>query len=86
MFLVGPPQVTGLASASASLPYYVLTALCLLLGTLGVVASDATAELVSRRFLAWAVIVSIAVVVVRFVLEKAAAPADWIAWLISAAP
>jgi hypothetical protein len=77
VFLVGPPQVTGLASASASLPYYVLTALCLLLGTLGVVASDATAELVSRRFLAWAVVVSIAVVVVRFVLEKAAAPADW---------
>jgi hypothetical protein len=77
VFLVGPPQVTGLASASASLPYYVLTAFCLLLGTLGVVASDAAAQLVSRRFLAWAVAVSLTVVVVRFLLEKAAAPADW---------
>ena len=77
VFLVGPPQVTGLASASASLPYYVLTAFCLLVGTLGVVASDATAQLVSRRFLAWAVVVSLTVVVVRFLLEKAAAPAGW---------
>ncbi len=77
VFLVGPPQVTGLASASASLPYYVLTALCLLLGTLGVVASDAAAQLISRRFLTWAVAVSLLIVVVRFLLEKAAAPADW---------
>ena len=77
VFLVGPPQVTGLASASASLPYYVLTALCLLLGTLGVVASDAAVRLIARRFLAWAVAVSLLVIVVRFLLEKAAAPADW---------
>jgi len=78
VFLVGPPQVTGLASASASLPYYVLTAFCLLLGTLGVVASDGAAQMASRRFLAWAVVVSLTVVVVRFLLEKAAAPADWV--------
>lgn len=77
VFLVGPPQVTGLASASASLPYYVLTALCLLLGTLGVVASDAAAQFIVRRYLVWAVAVSLLVILVRFLLEKAAAPADW---------
>ncbi|HET7294002.1 MAG TPA: hypothetical protein VFM88_16370 [Vicinamibacteria bacterium] len=86
VFLVGPPQVTGLASASAALPYYVLTAFCLLLGTLGVVASDAAAHLIARRFLAWAVAVSLLVILVRFLLEKAAAPPAWtyvfgVSWL-----
>ncbi len=77
-FLVGPPQVTDLASASASLPYYVLTAVCLLLGSLGVVASDALAQSLARRFLLWAVALSVLVIAVRFLLEKAAAPASWV--------
>jgi len=77
-FLVGPPQVTDLASASASLPYYVLTAVCLLLGSLGVVASDALARSLARRFLLWAVALSLLVITVRFLLEKAAAPASWV--------
>src|SRR5689334_6355035 len=42
-FLMGGPYVTGHASASASLRYYVATAVCLLLGTAGLAVPDATA-------------------------------------------
>lgn len=77
VFLLGPPQVTALASASASLPYYVLTALCLLLGALGLTTSEGVADALAQRFVAWAAGLSLLVVVVRLLLEKAAAPADW---------
>lgn len=77
VFLLGPPQVTALASASASLPYYVLTALCLLLGGLGIVTSHAAAPLLARHFVAWATALSLLVIAVRLLLEKAAAPAAW---------
>jgi hypothetical protein len=76
-FLAGPPQVTALASASASLPYYVLTAVCLLLGSLGLATSKSVARLLARRFVLWATIVSLLVIAMRFLLEKAAAPAAW---------
>ncbi len=77
VLLLGPPQVTSLASASASLPYYVLTGACLLLGSLGVVTSETAARWLARRFVLWAVAVSVLVTSVRFLLEKAAAPASW---------
>jgi hypothetical protein len=74
VLLLGPPRVTSLASASASLPYYVLTGACLLLGSLGVVTSEAAARWLARRFVLWAAAVSVMVMVMRFLLEKAAAP------------
>jgi hypothetical protein len=77
VFLLGPPQVTALASASASLPYYVLTAACLLLGGLGLVTSQSTAPLLSRHYVAWAVALSLFVIAIRVLLEKAAAPSAW---------
>lgn len=77
VFLVGTPYVTSLASASASLPYYILTGFCLLLGTLGLAMSDASAKAASQRWMAWAVAMSLLVVVVRFLLEKVAAPSGW---------
>src|SRR6266545_1796525 len=40
VFLLGRPYVTEQVSASASLPYYVATALCLLLGTAGLALSE----------------------------------------------
>lgn len=76
VLLLGPPRVTSLASASASLPYYVLTAACLLLGSLGVVTSEAVARWLARRLVLWATAVSVMVMVVRFLLEKAAAPSS----------
>jgi hypothetical protein len=77
VLLVGTPFVTSLSSASASLPYYVLTGLCLLLGTLGLAISDSVAALAARRFLAWAIAASLLVLLVRFALEKVAAPGAW---------
>jgi hypothetical protein len=78
-FLIGSAYVTGKASASASLPYYVLTALCLLLGTLGLALPDGAAASLRRRWLATAAGVSMAIVVVRLLLERAAAPPG-LAW------
>lgn len=77
VFLLGPPQVTALASASASLPYYVLTAFFLLLGGLGIVTSDAAAERLARHPVAWAATLSLLVLAVRLLLEKTAAPSEW---------
>ena len=41
-FLIGTPYVTGTVSASASLPYYVMTGLCLLLGTTGLALPESS--------------------------------------------
>jgi hypothetical protein len=73
-FLIGSAYATGKALATASLPYYVLTALCLLLGTLALALPDGAAATLRRRWLATAVGVSMGVIVVRLVLERAAAP------------
>jgi hypothetical protein len=73
-FLIGPSYVTGHASASASLPYYVLTGVCLFLGTAGLAASDRAGQSLSRHWLRTAVAFSVFVTLVRFALEKAAAP------------
>jgi hypothetical protein len=86
VFLVGRPYVTEQVSASASLPYYVATALCLLLGTAGLAVSDDAARRFRDRWLATAIVLSLAVTATRFWLEKVAAPAAWsyavgITWL-----
>jgi hypothetical protein len=77
VFLLGTPYVTSLASASASLPFYILTGLCLLVGTVGLALSDAMAQVAARRFMLWAISMSLLILLVRFLLEKVAAPASW---------
>jgi hypothetical protein len=77
-FLLGGAYVTGLASASAGLRYYVATAVCLLLGTAGLAGSDEeTAARLRRHWLGTAIGVSLVVTGVRFALEIVAAPMSW---------
>jgi hypothetical protein len=66
--------VTAQAAALASLPYYVLTGLCLMLGTLGLALGERGAETLERRPMTLALGVSLLFLVVRFLLEKTAAP------------
>jgi hypothetical protein len=77
VIVLGPAYVTEQASASASLPYYVMTGVCLLLGTAGLAVSDATARRLGRHWMATAVVLSLLVTATRFALEKAAAPPTW---------
>jgi hypothetical protein len=77
VFLVGRPYVTEQVSASASLPYYVATALCLLLGTAGLALSEDAVRVVRERWLAGAIVLSLALTATRFWLEKVAAPPLW---------
>lgn len=77
VFLLGTPYVTGQASASASLPYYLATSVCLLLGTLGLAVRDETARDLARRWLETAIVLSLLITAVRFGLEKVAAPPVW---------
>lgn len=84
--VLGPAYVTEQASASASLPYYVMTGVCLLLGTAGLAVSDATARRLGRRWMATAIVLGLLVTATRFALDKAAAPPSWtrpigITWL-----
>ncbi|HVR70504.1 MAG TPA: hypothetical protein VMT87_06630 [Vicinamibacteria bacterium] len=76
-FVLGSAYVAGHASASASLPYYVITTVCLLMGTAGLALPDSAARRLAGHPLATAVVVSILATVVRFALEKAAAPKGW---------
>lgn len=76
-FLLSGRYVTGHVSASASLPYYVLTAVCLLLGTAGLVAPDHEARRLDGHWFAAAVTLSLLVTGLRFALEKVAAPTTW---------
>jgi hypothetical protein len=76
-FLLSGRYVTGHASASASLPYYVITGVCLLLGTAGLVVPDHQARRLDARWFAAAVLFSYGVTALRFALEKVAAPASW---------
>jgi hypothetical protein len=85
-FLLGTPYVTQSSAASASLPYYALTGVCLLLGTLGLAVRDDVAARLARHWMTTAITLSLAVTVLRFVLEKVAAPTSWtypvgIVWL-----
>jgi hypothetical protein len=70
--------VTGKTQASASLPYYVMTGVCLLLGTAGLAVPTAAARRLADHWMATAIGLSVLVTVVRFVLEQAAAPPSWI--------
>ena len=76
-FLLGSRYVTGTVSASASLPYYVMTGLCLLLGTAALAMPEAWARAWSRRWLMVAIVLSLSVSLLRLILEIAAAPATW---------
>jgi hypothetical protein len=73
--LVGPATLTATASASASLYYYVLTAVCLLLGFAGLAFGETLSRWLDPRPLLSSVAVAWLVTVVRFLLEKSAAPA-----------
>lgn len=77
VFLLGTPYVTETASASASLPYYVATAACLLLGFAGLAVGDELAQSLQRRWMLTAVAVSLLVTATRLSLEKVAAPSSW---------
>jgi hypothetical protein len=74
MVLMGPATVTATASASASLYYYVLTAACLLLGFAGLALGEPLSRWLAPRWLATSVSVAWALTLVRFLLEKSAAP------------
>jgi hypothetical protein len=74
LVLIGPARHTATASASASLYYYVLTGVSLLLGFAGLVAGEPLARWLGRRCLVGAVAVAWLVTLVRVLLEKSAAP------------
>ncbi len=76
-FLVGATYVTDQASASASLPYYVLTGVCLLLGTAGLAAGEDGAQRLQHHWFATATGLSLGITALRFCLEKVAAPHAW---------
>ena len=84
--LMGAPYVAERVSASASLPYYVVTGVLLALGFVGLALGDEVALALSARPLLNAVVLSWTVTGLRVVLEKAAAPEPWarlvgITWL-----
>ena len=72
--LVGPAMATAHTSASASLYYYVLTGVCLLLGFTGLIASASLARWLRPRAILSSVAVAWLVTFVRALLEKSAAP------------
>jgi hypothetical protein len=72
--LVGPATLTATASASASLYYYVLTAACLLLGFAGLALGEPLSRWLAPRWLTTSVAVAWMVTMVRYLLEKSAAP------------
>jgi hypothetical protein len=76
-FLIATPYVTEQASASASLPYYLLTGIGLSLGTLGLSLRDEVASRLKRQWFGSAVALSLLITMLRFTLEKAAAPHMW---------
>jgi hypothetical protein len=77
VFLLGKPYLTEKASASAGLPYYVLTGAFLSLGFFGLALGDQEARVIARRVLWHAIALSWLVTALRFLLEKAAAPTWW---------
>src|SRR5262245_43537531 len=77
VFLMGRPYVLENTAASAGLPYYVITGSLLFLGFAGMALGDDAADRLRRHPLAIVVALSLLVTAVRFLLEKAAAPASW---------
>jgi hypothetical protein len=74
---MGQPYVTHRAEALASLHYYAMTALCFLTGTAGLALTEARVARLRESWLSWAVALSLLVTLMRFVLEKLAAPRPW---------
>ena len=74
MVVLGPVYVTETASASASLHYYVLTAVCLLLGFAGLVFGEPLSRWLSRHWVLSAASVAWLITVIRFLLERTASP------------
>ena len=74
VFLMGTHYVTATAQASASLPFYLLSGVCLLLGFAGLAVGDELAGRMARHYLAVAILWSLAITALRFALEKTAAP------------
>jgi hypothetical protein len=72
--ILGSAHVTATASASASLHYYVLTAVCLLLGFAGLVFGEPLSRWLSRHWVLSAAAVAWLVTVIRFLLERTASP------------
>lgn len=72
--VLGQAQLTATASASASLHYYVLTAVCLLLGFAGLVLGERLARWLSRHWVLSAAAVAWLITVIRFLLERTASP------------
>ena len=75
-FLIATPYVTAPALASASAAYYVLTAVFLALGALGLGLSEPQAARLSEHWFEVPLALALGVVALRLVLEKAAAPPD----------
>lgn len=74
VFLMGTHYVTATAQASASLPFYLLSGVCLVLGFAGLAIGDETAAWLSRHSRAFAIVLSLGITALRFALEKTAAP------------
>jgi hypothetical protein len=81
VFLMGTPYVTATAQASASLPFYLLSGVFLLLGFTGLALGDEIALWSTRNALAAATFLSLAITALRFALEKTAAP-PWLAQIV----
>jgi hypothetical protein len=73
-FLMGSSYVTEQATASASLTYYVLTGVCLVLGTIGLAVGEDTTRSLREHWISVALFLSLVVTALRFCLEKVAAP------------
>ncbi len=72
--VLGRPYLLPATTASASLPFYVLTAACLVLGLTGLALGE-RAVLALRRRCVWSAIgLASALALLRFGLERAAAP------------
>src|SRR5918999_3938584 len=65
-FVLGSSYVAGHASASASLRFYVMTAVCLLLGTIGLAIPERAAARLAEHWLATAVGLTVAATALRF--------------------
>jgi hypothetical protein len=74
MVVLGPAYVTATASASASLHYYVLTAVCLLLGFAGLALGEPLSRWLSRHWILSAAAVAWLITIIRFLLERTASP------------
>ena len=77
VFLLGRGYVTQRTEALASLPYYLMTGVALLLGTAGLALPERLTEPLRDRWLLWAIALAFLVTLLRFALEKLAAPQPW---------